>query len=281
MASPSPSPSPADAARALDELRLRRTQAVLAAQLRPDPRWVAIGSAALSVAGVAARQVDPEWPHRRRLRIAIGVASAVTGLPWRGSARAELWFGGPETFTDEAQWKSAENAPVRQLTRSSCGAVSATLALVVAGRIAVIRLRARGVRRLWIAELALLALARVAAESTRLRGQTTMARTASEVEAAAIDGVETPALAPQLADPTAFSIAALLLPARAAREDLLAEALPLDRVVLADRLAALARAGLIERQQRGRLRRNTWWSLTDRGRELATAHAAALHRLAR
>lgn len=278
-------PSPAEAARAVAELRTRQTQ-VLAERRRRDPRWVSVATTTLTVAGVAVRETDESWRHRRRVRIAIGAASAAAGLPWGGTARADLWLAPPvhtlASGDEDADWQDPDYGPMRGVMRATGRSISSTLVVAALGRVAIGRLRARGVRRLWIADCALIVVSRLLGTFNARRTEAALSEAAREVEAAAIDGVEAPALAPQLAEPTAFSIAALLLPASAVREDLLAEALPLDRVVLADRLAALARAGTIEHEQRGRLRRRSaWWSLTARGRELATAHAAALRRLAR
>jgi len=269
---------PADAARALAELRTRQAQ--LLAERRTDPRWLTAATLALSAAGIATRQLDEAWPHRRRVRTLVVVANLVAGLPWGSATRADLWLGDPAALASGDALKDEANAPVLRAMATTGSTVGSTFALGALGRLAVGRLRARGVRLLWIADVALLVVMRLLALRSTARTTAALRAAAREVEAASTDAIEAPALAPQLADPTAFSIAALLLPARAAREDLLAEALPLDRVVLADRLAALARAGLVASQRRGRLRAQPWWSLTARGRELATAHAAALRRAA-
>lgn len=300
-AGPAAEPSPAAAARALAELRTRQTQ-VLAERRRSDPRWVSLATTTLAVAGVAVREAGEDWRHRRNARIAIGAASAAAGLPWGGTARADLWLGSPAptaalspaastslspaassspASSDDVDWTGPDYAPMRGVLRATGRSISSTLAVTALGRVAIGRLRARGVPRLWIADCALIVLSRLLGAHNSRRTEAALQQAARDVGTAAIDGVETPALAPQLADPTAFSLVALLLPASAVREDLLAEALPLDRVVLADRLAALARAGLIEPNRRGRLRPRPWWTLTDRGRELATAHVAALRRRVR
>lgn len=273
-------PTPAEAARAVAELATRQAQ-VLAERRRRDPRWLAATTTALAVAGVATREAGEEWRHRRNVRIALGVASAAAGLPWGGTARADLWLGDAAALTGDDAWKSEAVAPMRGVLGATGRSVGSTLAVSALGRIAIGRLRARGVPRLWIADCALVVVARLLGAHNARQAEAALEQAARQVEAAAIDAADSPALVPALADPAAFSLAALLLPASAAREDLLAAALPLDRVVLADRLAALARAGLVESEQRGRLRRSTWWSLTDRGRELATTHAAALRQRTR
>ncbi|MBB4661856.1 hypothetical protein [Conexibacter arvalis] len=275
----SAAPSPAEARRALGELRLRQAQ-VLAERRRRDPRWATALGTALALTSIGARSLDG-WRHQRRLRYAIGGASVVAGLPWSGAAGADLWLGDPAAFGDEQAWKRAEAAPVLGLMRTSCGSVGALLAVVALSRIAIARLRARGVRMLWIADCLVLLLSRLAAARARRTSEAALERAAREVAAAELRAVDAPSPAPQLADLADFSIAALLLPARAAREEMLAAAIPLDRVVLADRLAALTRAGLVERERRGRLRPRRWLSLTPRGRELATAHVAALQARAR
>lgn len=274
-------PGPADAARRLAELQLHRTQVQTAARVG-QRRWVLPLSVGIAFAQEAARSLTgPRAPWVRHSLSAVSIASTFISQP---AAPVTLGYDfDPAQLDDDRDAELFENA--FRLAHNPLPMLAVSIGIGVGSRRLTRLLRERERPHAWLLAATAVALLQVPAAlvTRRTRQRVWEAQRARDVTDPAAARREDPpaALHPLLAgDPAAFSIVGLLAACDEATVDLLAAAIPLDRGVLADRLGALVRAGLVTVERRGRLRPRTWAQLTERGRGVARAHAAALRALA-